>query len=214
MRLVSPAGPSRFSPGAIVTVARTVPPVVAAIALLAATPAVIVAATGGHGFAIALSVASLVAGAGVGFAADDPAAPTLASSPTTLAVRRLLRAALIGVVLGAGWLAAVLVAARYGQPGPDLHVLAAELCAAGALSGAVGARARTDAPVTAGFGAAAASLLLMVAVAMFSARWSVLPSLGGGTGHARWWWIAAAGSVAAAWFSRDPALRPRLGKAG
>jgi hypothetical protein len=183
------------------------PPAVAAIALLAATPAIVVAASGRQSFTGALSAAALLAGAGVGYAADDPAAPTLASSPTTLAVRRTLRATVIAVTLGGGWLTALLVAARYGHPAPNLQALAAELCAAASLSAALASRARTDAPVATGFGAAAAALMAMISISSLSYRWPVLPSLGGGAGHARWWWIAAAGAVTAAWSSRDPAGR-------
>jgi hypothetical protein len=177
------------------------------IALLAAGPAVAVAVSGGHEFALALTAASLIAGAGAGYAADDPAAPTLASSPTPLAVRRLHRAAVIVTVLAAGWLIALYLAGRYSRERPDIDAMTVELAATAALSAAFACRVHTDTPVETGFGAAGAAILSMLTMSALSNRWPELPSLAAGPTHDRWWWVTAAGVSVAAWSSRDPARR-------
>lgn len=207
MHRLTRARPALLSALALRTVARTVPLAVVAVAVLAVAPAIVVAASGRHGFAGALSAASVLAGAGVGYAADDEAAPTLAPSPTTLVVRRALRVIVMVIMLVAAWLAALLIAYRYANGAPDVPALAAELCATAALSAAFACRARTDAPVATGFGAAIAALIAMVTVSSFAYRWSALPALGRRTVHDRWWLVAAAGFIVAAWWSRDPAGR-------
>ncbi len=191
---------------------RTVPAAVIVIALLAAIPALIVAAHGGNDFAGALSAASLIAGAGAGFAADDPAAPTLASSPTTLAVRRGLRGLLIALILGAGWSAAVVTAHRYGANLPDAAVPLAELSATAAVAAAFGSRARTDTPVNTGAAAATVAFLAIVTISALANRWPTLPTLRATPTHDRWWLVAVAGVAVAGWSSRDPASRlgPRV----
>jgi hypothetical protein len=199
-------------PAVLGTTARTIPTGVIVIALLAAVPTIVLAATGRHNFSGALSAASLIAGAGVGFAADDPAAPTLASSPTTLVVRRSLRALLTSAALVAGWLAALLVAHRYGSVAPDTAAALAELCATGAVSAGFACRTRTDAPISGGAISAAASLLAVITISAFAYRWPALPALGSGPSHGRWWWLAALGAAAAGWSSRDPATRRQLGR--
>ena len=73
----------RRSVDALPVTARTVPSPVIAVAVLAIA-AIVNALRGGHDFAGALTAASIIAGAGAGYIADDPAAPTLESSPTPL----------------------------------------------------------------------------------------------------------------------------------
>jgi hypothetical protein len=187
---------------------RTVPRSVVAIAACASAPAVIVALRGGHDFSGALTAATLIAGSGAGYAADDPAAPTLASSPTTLATRRTLRGVLTAAVLVAAWAVAIVVAARTGSSSPEVGLFAAELCATAMVSAAVACRAPTDAPISAGAAASAIALIAILLIAALSNRWPVFPALGSaGHHHIRWWWVAALAVCAAAWWSRDPASR-------
>lgn len=187
---------------------RTVPTSVAGIAACAIAPAIVVSARGGHDFAGALTAASLIAGSGAGYAADDPAAATLASSPTTLATRRTLRGVLIALVLVMAWAVAVVLAARFGSSSPDVGFFTAELSAAGAVSAAVAFRAPTDAPISVGAAATAAALITIVVIAALASRWPALPALGlGGHHHGRWWWVVLAATAGAAWSSRDPASR-------
>jgi len=187
--------------------ARTVPPGVVAMSVLAVAPAVMTAVTGGHDFANALSAASVIAGSAVGYAVDDPAAPTLASSPTTLAVRRGMRALLIVAVVLIAWSVALLVADRYGTSSADVGALAGELCATAAVSAAIASRARTDASVSTGAVAAAGALLIVVTISAFAYHWPALPAIGRAQSHHRWWLIAGLGLAIAAWSSRDPAAR-------
>lgn len=197
----------RQLPVVLGAIARTVPRSVIGIACLAAIPTFVIAARGGTDFSASLTAASLIAGAGAGYAADDPAAPTLASSPTTLAVRRTLSGTLIALVLVAGWAAAVFTARRYGMNSSDVTAVAAELCATAAVSAAVASRARTDAPVGVGATAAAAALLVVVTVGALANRWPSLPTLRATPSHNRWWFVVAVGVAVSGWSSRDPASR-------
>jgi hypothetical protein len=185
--------------------ARTVSRSVGAIAALAMAPTVVVAIRGGHDFAGALTAASVIAGAGAGYSVDDPAAPTLAPSPTPLAVRRCLRATVVMAALVAAWLAALVIARTSAPALPAIATAMRELVATAAIAAAVASRARSDAPASPGAAAAGASVLAMVTISAFAYRWPALPALGSGPTHSRWWWVAAAGFVAAAWSSRDPA---------
>jgi hypothetical protein len=186
-------------------VVRTVPVAVAFVAVVALAPAAIVAMAGRDDFTGALVAASLLAGSGAGFMADDPAAVTLASSPTTLFVRRLLRAAPIAAVLVVAWLIAVLLAYRFGTSGPAIADRITELVAAASLSLAIAARAPTDAPVVIGHTAVGGAVLGMLVVTSLSVRWPSLPAIAHGANHDRWWWVTTACLCAAAWWSRDPA---------
>lgn len=191
----------------VLVVARTVPPAVLAVGGLVLVPPVVLAVVGARDFSGALVAVSLVAGAGAAYAIDDPAAVTLEPSPTTLAARRLLRAILIAVLLLAAWLGALLIAATFGDRPASLGDRATELVATAALSAAIASRAKTDAPVTSGHGAAAGAFLAMLVIGSLSQRWAVLPMIGGGLHHDRWWSVTGAGLCAAAWSSRDRAAR-------
>lgn len=193
-------------PAALRTVARTVPRPVGVLALLCAVPAISVAAAGRDSFGGALVAASLLAGAGAGYAADDPAAATLGASPTPLLLRRAARAALVIVPLLLGWGTALVVAARYERGAVDVRSVVTELVATAAVSAAIASRASTSVAVSAGFGAGVGALLSMVTLSSLGYRWTALPVLGGGGAtHDRWWWIAAACLAVALWSSRDPA---------
>jgi hypothetical protein len=203
---------STLAPRPVVLAAsvRTIPRPVVGIACVAAIPTLVIAVRGGDDFSGALTAASLIAGVGAGYTADDPAAPTLASTPTTLATRRIVRGLLIALILGTGWTAAVVTAYRFGTTPPEVSMRLAELFAAAAVSAAFASRARTDAPVNIGAAAAAASLLAVVTVSALAIRWPGLPTLRTTPAHDRWWLLAAAGLAIAGWSSRDPASRFRV----
>lgn len=186
--------------------ARTVPRAVGAVAVAAIIPTLVVAARGGSDFAGAVSAASLLAGAGAGFSVDDPAAATLASSPTRLAARRGLRASVVMAVLTASWLTALGVASAAGAAG-SITVAGRELVATAAIATAVASRTRADAVGSPGASATAGAILTMTTITALALRWPELPALGGGPTHHRWWWVTVAGLASTAWSARDPAGR-------
>ena len=190
---------------AILTTARTVPWPVGVIATLLPVPAIIVAVTGGDDYTGALLAASLIAGAGAGYAFDDAAAATLAAAPVPLSTRRLLRATAVFVVLLGAWLIALSVAGVGAPAGATLAFPVAELAATAAVSLALAGRAPTDAPVSTGFGAAVGALLTMVVIGSLAQRLEFLPMLMAARHTERWWFIAAIALAAAGWWSRDPA---------
>lgn len=192
-------------PVALLATARAMPRSPVALAVLSFVPVAVVAVRGGDDFGIALSASAVIAGAGLGYAADDPAAPTLESSPTSLAARRTLRVVLVAAMLGAAWAAAALIAQQRGTPPPDISASAAALFATAGISAAFAARARTDAPVTVGANAVVVAVLGVVTISAVATRWPVLPTLADGSNPARWWWVTASGMVIACWSSRDPA---------
>lgn len=199
----------RARPAALLAVARTVPPAVVVVGALTVLPTVVVAFRTGPGSTGTLFAASVIAGAGAGYVTEDAAAPTLASSPTTLAVRRMLRSIAIVAILLAAWLGARLVVAADGGHVPPMSDLFAEFVASAALSVAFASRGRPDAPVVSGPGAAAGAVLAMLTISSLSRNWPVLPAVGVPARHERWWWVATAGLAAVAWSWRDPAARTR-----
>lgn len=178
------------------------------IALLAGGPTVIVLTQGGHDFGFALLVAALVVGAAMAFTVEDPAAETLAASPTSLARRRLVRASvLVASAMLLGIVLVVLADARGEVTAEELGRRAAELAAvAGIATAAAGQAHRVGLPGAALGGAMAASLVTLV-VSSLSFRYDALPSLVTTVHHERWWWIAVAGCAVTAWVWRDPARR-------
>lgn len=149
--------------------------------------------------------------AGTAFALDDPAAETLASSPTTLLVRRLVRVALVLPVVAALW--ALLVAAG-GQPADA--ALALELAALLAVALTATAVAARFAPDGRGALAAAPALLVLLAAAAIALpdRWTLLawgpadPHWAGA--HGRWALVLVLALLALLQVSRDPARRRLL----
>ena len=91
---------------------RTVPSPVITVAVLAIAPTIVNTLRGGHDSAGALTAASIIAGAGAGYIADDPAAPTLESSPTPLGTRRGCRATMVAGMMAVAWLTSVLATRR------------------------------------------------------------------------------------------------------
>ena len=196
-------GRRRVPPVAVRVAARTVPTAVVGVAGLCLLPVVLAVMAGGDDLQMSLSWASIVAGAGAGYAVDDAAAVTLAPSPTSLPRRRGLRAVTAAAILGSGWVAALVVGATSG-PLPPWSELAPQLSAAAALSVALAGRAGQAGHAAPGFPSMAGAVVMMILTGALAARLTFLPTVGGA--HvARWWWVAAAGAVAAARSWRDPA---------
>ncbi len=184
---------------------RTIPRAVVAVAAAVLVPTAVTAVRGGHDLSGALLVASLVAGAGVGYAVDDRAARTFASSPTPLIVRRAMRATLIVAVLGAAWLTAFALAlAGADTDAPTLISMSPYAAASATIAWAFATRVEPDAPLSPGLIGALASLLTMLLIDSMSMRFEHVPSLQGHDGAA-WWWIALGGLALALQASRDPA---------
>jgi hypothetical protein len=190
-------------------VARTVPPAVVGVGAVALLPSVVVALVGGSDFTGALLAASVIAGAGAGYAVDDPAARTLAPSPTTLALRRALRTVAVIAILLSAWTGAQLVAAAGGSPAPAVDAAGAELAASAALSLALASLGRPDTPRASGSGAAGGAILAMATISSLAWRWPALPSIEDLSRPERWWWVAVAALAVVAWSWRDPAARSR-----
>lgn len=186
--------------------ARSLPPALAGVAALVVAPTGVVLLRGGHDHRHALVAAAVVAGAAVAFAVDDPAAETLAASPTPLAARRAVR--LSAVLLGVALLAALVVsiAVAGGSVGAgDLARRGAELAAAAGLAAAAAGTADRRRLPSAAIGGAVAGLLGVLLVSAFAYRHDALPALVASPVHARWWLLAGAGWAVAAWSWRDPA---------
>lgn len=148
-------------------------------------------------------LAALLLALGTALVLDDPAAATLASSPTTLWRRRRRRLALALALVGVAWVAVEQVAghpdAGLVPPGPATLVL-------GTLLGVVLATAALAGGEDQLGGAAAGPVLLgfVVVVARLPERWSLLPV----AGHERRWGLVLAVAVLALLAaSRDPAGR-------
>lgn len=206
--LIGPAH-ARATPAAALAVARTVPPAVVGVGAVALLPSVVVTLVGGSDFTGALLAASVIAGAGAGYAVEDPAAPILAPSPTTLAVRRVLRAVAVIAILLSAWTGAQLVTAAGGGRAPAVGALGAELAASAALSVVFASQGRPDSPVASGSSAAGGAILAMVTISSLARRWPALPSIEDLSRPERWWWVAAAALAVVAWLWRDPAARSR-----
>ena len=206
MRLLT-AALRRLAPGAVAVTARTVPPVVAAVALLAALPALITRARGGHDLTGALQVAALLTGAGAGFAADDQAASILAPSPTTLLARRALREVSVVLVLLAGATVALVLAATAGGPPVAVSGALAVLAAAAGIACALAAGAPTDAALAPGLSSALGAVLTLGTISALAERWPWVPTLARTDFDRRWLVLAAVGSIVALVRSRDPAGR-------
>jgi len=187
---------------------RTVPPAVAALAVLAALPAVIARLRGGHDFTMSLQAAAVVAGAGSGFAADDQAANVLASSPTPLLVRRVYRAVGVVVLLAAGT-GVALVAARTGTARAlALAGPVAVLAAAAGTASALASSGPPDGPTAPGVTSAMGAMLGLVTASALAERWTWIPTLASTEFDRRWLLVGAAGALVALVRSRDPARRP------
>jgi hypothetical protein len=181
---------------------------IVAMSALAATPAVVTAARGGHDFGAAVIAAGLFAGAGVGYALDDDAATLLAASPTSLARRRAVRVGLAAAVLAIGWAVAFTVRAVGDETvGQSTVGLLIEAATAASFALAIAASGLVERP---GFASSITSLAGVLTVTALSFRYRWLPELGPSAHHNRWLWLGGAALAVAAWSSRDPASTHHL----
>lgn len=162
-------------------------------------------------------LAMMLLAIGVGFALDDPAAVTLAASPTSLPRRRATRCALAAAGAAAG-LALIAIGARVwsGQSAGDVPLTAlllegAALCAVALAASAVSIGWRG---ATSGGPAAIRAVLLFFVVDQVVGRrfpdWSLQSAPGSPAwSQSRWLWAAVLAAAAATlvWHSKDPAAR-------
>lgn len=152
------------------------------------------------------ALALVMSTAGIGFSIDDPAAETVAPSPTALAQRRARSAAIVCVVVASVWVAiAAMVATSEIQHFPtyDIAIELAALASIGLATSAFVQR-RTSAPG----GPTAALVVLVGPVFMAGVVFrdvQVFPSLVPGQDlRERWVWLAVAAGASLAHLSRDP----------
>ena len=152
------------------------------------------------------ALALVMSTAGIGFSIDDPAAETVAPSPTALAQRRARSAAIVCVVVASVWVAiAAMVATSEIQHFPtyDIAIELAALASIGLATSAFVQR-RTSAPG----GPTAALVVLVGPVFMAGVVFrdvQVFPSLVPGQDlRERWVWLAVAAGASIAHLSRDP----------
>jgi hypothetical protein len=151
-------------------------------------------------------LAALLLALGTALVLDDPAAATLAASPTTLWRRRRRRLALALALVSVAWVAVEGVAghrdAGLVPPGSATLVLGTLLDVVLASAALAGGDDQLG-------GAAAGPVLLgfVVVVAKLPERWSLLPVAGH---ERRWGLVLALGVLALLAASRDPAGRRPL----
>jgi hypothetical protein len=163
-------------------------------------------ALAGRGFDAPLkqTLAAAALALGASFAFDDPAAATLASSPSPLWWRRATRLALTVPLAAVIWLAVVFVARLSPGATGSANLEATTLLAIVLCSAAVSVGRRGDGV---GSVAAAPTLLAFLATAMaLPARWALYPV---GDRPGVWAVVLAAAVVAMFVACRDPAA-PRL----
>lgn len=159
-----------------------------------------------------LRVGAVLLAAGAAFAIDDPAATTLASSPTPLSVRRSLRLALALGACFAAWTAMLRIA------GGPTHPAAAGISveAAGMLAVALAAASVAAPWIANGLGGLAggptlvALLLAAMIVQQYWPQWALLAFPGTPAWEAaqlRWLLLAGAGGTLVALAALDPARR-------
>jgi hypothetical protein len=159
---------------------------------------------------VPLVISSLLVACTLGYALDDPAAPTVESSPVPLLVRRAI--AVVPLMLCgalAWWLTVSLI--RQSETVPQvlveriaLETLAFALCAL-ALSAFGAAKVGSTSGGTTGMlGLVSVVALLFSAGQVLPSSWP-LPSLQPDPHSGRWWWVVAAATLVFVWCSRDPA---------
>lgn len=180
----------------------------AATVVVGAIPAVVSVARGDAVVTVPLVVAGLVAGATLGWAADDPAADLLGAMPVSSPVRAALRVTCVATIaaLGAAFVALV-VAVGPGLPddlgdrGPEAGAAAALAIATGFLAARRGERSAGPVAVTAG-------ALGPVVLAALAFRWPrLLPGFMENPVHDRWWFVVVVGAAVVARSGRDPGRR-------
>ena len=191
---------------------RSTPTMPTIIGGLLAVGTIITRMTTGHGLAEIYALAFVASTAGLGFALDDPAAETVAASPTPLARRRIHRVSIAGTITVATWLViAGVVATSDTQRFPTYDVII-EVAALAAICLATSAlvQRRTQAP-----GGPTAALVVLVGPAFLYGvvfrDVRVFPSLVPGQDlRERWIWLALACAALLVLTSRDPAGRKRI----
>lgn len=192
---------------------RSTPTAPTIIGGLVAVGTIAIGMINGHDLAEVYALAFIASTAGFGFALDDPAAETIATSPTPLARRRVHRVVIAGAITVATWLVIAGVVATSDTerfPTYDVIIEVAALAAIGLATSAVVQR-RTQAP-----GGPTAALVVVVGPAFLAAvvfrDVQVFPSLVPGQNlRERWIWLALAAVVLLVSVSRDPAGRKRVG---
>jgi hypothetical protein len=191
---------------------RSTPTVPTIIGGLLAVGTIIARMTTGHDLAEIYALAFVTSTAGLGFALDDPAAETVAASPTPLARRRIRSVSIAGTITVATWLViAGLVATSDTQRFPTYDVII-EVAALAAICLATSAlvQRRTQAP-----GGPTAALVVLVGPAFLYGvvfrDVRVFPSLVPGQDlRDRWIWLALAFTALLILMSRDPAGQRRV----
>jgi hypothetical protein len=158
------------------------------------------------GAPLRMSIAAAGVAATGGFLFDDHAAITLASSPTSLPIRRLHRIAAASVAIGLWWVVAVAITTNRAGSFPvagralELCVLVAIALAASAVAAGVGDR------TTGGIAGAACSIASYATTFLPPQPWLPLPAHPGGPGATPRLLAVLAGAMAVlAYTSRDPA---------
>lgn len=173
---------------------------------LVAVAAVVLQLSRHYNLSETYALALVASTAGIGFSIDDPAAETVASSPTTLAQRRICSATIACVVAAATWVgiaAAVATSDNQQFPTYDIAVEFMALAGIGLATSAYVQRRRSAS------GGPTAALVVLVGPAFMAGvvfrDVQVFPSLVPGENlHERWIWLALAASAALANLSRDP----------
>jgi uncharacterized membrane protein YedE/YeeE len=166
----------------------------------------------GHDLAEMYALAFVTSTAGLGFALDDPAAETVAASPTPLARRRVHHVGIAAAITASTWLliaGAVATSDTQRFPTYDVVIEVAALAAIALATSALVQR-RTQASG----GTTAALVVLIVPAFLYSVVFrgvQVFPSLVPGQDlRERWIWLALAATALLVRASRDPARRRRV----
>ena len=191
---------------------RSTPTVPTILGGLIAVGTIIARMSTGHELAEMYALAFVASTAGLGFALDDPAAETVAASPTPLARRRIHRVSIAGTITVATWLlVAGVVATSDTQRFPTYDVII-EVAALAAIALATSSlvQRRTQAP-----GGPTAALVVLVGPAFLHGvvfrDVRVFPSLVPGQDlRQRWIWLGLVAAVVLVLASRDPAGRRRV----
>ena len=174
---------------------------------VASVPMLVAVARGDGELSTPSIVLSLVCGATLGWAADDPPADLLGAMPVPSPLRAALRVASVSAVVVAVGAVSVALAVWIG-PGlpPDAGLRASEAGAAAAMALAGGFVAARLGESTAGPVGVTVGALGVAVVAAFAVRWpDTLPGFTPSPVHDRWWIIAALGVAVLARAGRDPA---------
>ena len=164
-----------------------------------------------------LQVSALLLGAGTGFAIDDPAAETLASSPTTLRRRHGVRLAAMGIATALAGLVLGLLARPTGVD-EAVALVAMTAGLVGLNLGVAGVAGRISGWRHGGLVSSPVVLILIIASSMLPPAWRPLPTgdIPGGWSaiSTRWALACVAGLLVLVYSLRDPARRPIVPRRG